>query len=201
MTDPMIRIGHCSPDAPNVDIQVDGETAFEDVGFRDLSDYTSLAPGEHMVRIKPAGSTDTVIELNASLDEDTRYTALATGMLDDIEATVFVDDPGDVPTGKAHVRFIHASPDAPRVGISVRDGPDLFKRQQFRSASDYEQVDAGSYDLDVIPTGNREPALSLDGIEFSGGAAYSAIAVGLVEDGSLDALLVEDTVAELAADD
>lgn len=201
MADPQVRIGHCSPDAPNVDIHVDGDPAFEDVAFKDLSDYTELPAGSHEIRITPAGEDDTVIEATLSLDADTMYTALATGLLEDLEVSVFEDDPGEVPSGKSHVRFIHASPDAPRVTVQVQDGPKLFRRMKFRKASDYEQVDAGSYDIEVVPRRSTEPALTLPGLDFDGGSAYSAIAIGRVEDDSLDALLVEDAMAEIAADD
>jgi len=201
MADPMARIGHCSPDAPNVDVHVDGDLAFEDVAFRDISEYTSLPAGDHEIKVTPAGEDEAVLETTVSLDADTMYTALATGLLADIEPTVFVDEPGDVPSGKSHVRFIHASPDAPRVSLSVRDGPRLFRRIAFRKASDYEQIDAGTYDIDVMPTGSDDVALALDGLSFEGGSAYTAIAVGQVGDDTLDALLIEDAMAEVAADD
>jgi hypothetical protein len=200
MTDPQVRIGHCSPDAPAVDVAVDGNTAFEGVEFRDISDYTPLSSGSHDVQVMPAGTDDAVIDTSLRLDRDTSYTVLATGTLDDIEATVFEDEPGEVPSGKAHVRFIHASPDAPRVDIAVRDGPKLFRRVKFRRASDYEQVDAGTYDLDVLAMGSDDVALAVDGLGFDSGNAYTAIAVGQVEAGTLDALLVEDAIAAMAAD-
>jgi hypothetical protein len=201
MANPQVRIGHCSPDAPNVDIHVDGDPAFEDVAFKDISEYTSLPSGSHKIRITPAGADDTVIETTLRLSDDTMYTALATGTLDDIDVTVFEDDPGEVPSGKAHVRFIHASPDAPRVTVQVRDGPKLFRRMKFRNASNYEQVDAGTYDIEAVSPRSKDPAVTLSGLTFEGGAAYSAIAIGQVEDGSLDGLLIEDAMPELTAED
>ena len=201
MADPQVRIGHCSPDAPNVDIHVDGSPAFEDVAFEDISEYTTLTPGNHEIRITPAGEDETVLETTLRLETDAMYTALATGMREDLQISAFEDDPGEVPSGKSHVRFIHASPDAPRVAVQVKGGPKLFRRMKFRKASDYKPVDAGTYDIDVMPRGSDEPALSLPGLRFDGGTAYSAIAIGQVADGSLDALLVEDAVVELAADD
>jgi hypothetical protein len=201
MVNPLVRVGHCSPDAPNVDIHVDDTPAFENVAFEDISEYTTLSAGSHEIRITPAGADDTVLETTLRLDDDTMYTVLATGLLDDIELTAFEDDPGDVPSGKSHVRFIHASPDAPRVTVQVTDGPKLFRRMKFRKASDYEQVDAGSYDIEVVARGGDEPALTLPGLRFEGGAAYSAIAIGQAGDGTLDALLIEDAMAEIAADD
>lgn len=198
---PRVRVGHCCPDAPNVDVEVDGATAFEDVAFGDLSDYATLDAGGHEVRVVPAGGGDAVIEADVDLDDETAYTVLATGLLEDIEPTVFVDDPGEVPSEKAHVRFVHAAPDAPNVSISVADGPELFANVGFREASGYEAVDDGTYDLEVRPTGADDVALALDGVSFDGGTAYSAIAIGRVSDDSLDAVLAEDAMLQLPADD
>ncbi len=200
MTDPRVRVGHCSPDAPNVDVHVDGSPAFENVAFRDVSDYAELPAGSHHVEVRPAAGGDPVITADLDLAEDTNYTVLATGALADIEPTVMEDDPGEVPSGKAHVRLIHASPDAPAVDVRVADGPRLFSGIDFRTASGYEQVDAGTYDIEVLPTGTDDIALSVDGIGFDGGTAYSAMAVGRAGDGSLEALLIEDAMPEMPAD-
>ncbi|WP_340099593.1 DUF4397 domain-containing protein [Salinibaculum salinum] len=201
MVDPLVRVGHCSPDAPNVDIHVDGNLAFQDVAFEDISEYTTLSAGNHDIRITPAGADAPLVDAPLALHSDTKYTILATGMLDNIEATVFEDDPGEVPSGKAHVRFIHASPDAPRVTVQVADGPKLFRRMKYRKMSDYEQVDAGSYDIEAVAKRGEEPVLRLSDLQFDGGGAYTVIAVGQVQEGTLDALSVEDAMAEIAADD
>jgi len=196
-----VRIGHCSPDAPNVDVHVDGDPAFENVAFGDLSDYAELAAGEHHVRVVPAGGGDAVIDANLDLEEGTGYTVLATGMLADIEPSVFTDEPGEVASDKSHVRFIHASPDAPAVSIGVKDGPEVFTDVGFRMASDYQAVDDGSYDLDVHPAGSDDVVLSVRGLSFDGGSAYTAIAIGQVGDDTLDVILAEDAMRAVPADD
>lgn len=201
MVYPLIRVGHCSPDAPNVDISVDGDQVFEDVAFEDISDYTSISAGDHDIRLTPAGADDPLIDAPLPLLSDTKYTILATGTFDDIEATVYEDDPGEVPSGKAHLRFIHASPDAPRVTVQVADGPKLFRRMKFRKVSAYEQVDAGSYDIEVVAKRGEEPVLRLPDLTLAGGGAYTAIAVGQVDGEPLDVLLADDSMVEIAVDD
>jgi hypothetical protein len=200
-TEPKVRVGHCSPDAPEVDIHIDGDRIVDNVPFGKLSDYSSLSAGTHSLRVVPAGGDDAVIEADVELAEDTAYTVLATGMLEDIEPTILTDDPGSVPSGNAHVRFVHASPDAPRVSIAVKGGDELISDIGFREASEYMPVDAGSYDLEVRPAGADDVVLSLADTSLGGGSAFTAIAIGLVEDDSLDALLAEDAAMPLEADD
>lgn len=107
---------------------------------------------------------------------------------------VFADAPGDVAADQTHVQFVHASPDAPAVDVRVADGgPTLCESIEFRDASEYVPVDAGSYDLEVFPTGSDGVALSLPDTELDGGAAVSAIAAGQAGDGSLGAVFADDT--------
>ncbi|MUV88750.1 DUF4397 domain-containing protein [Halapricum sp. CBA1109] len=199
-----VRIGHCVPDAPDVDVHVDGEIAFERIAFTEVTDYAGLSSGSHEVTITAHGESDPVIETTLDLDDDTSYTVLATGMLDedDIAATVMMDDPGTVADRKCHARFIHASPDAPAIDIRVAGGgPTLFENVSFREASEYTPVDADTYDIEVCPAGSDDIALSLPTTTLDGGSAITAIAVGLLGDDSLSAVITEDATMALAADD
>jgi hypothetical protein len=102
-------------------------------------------------------------------------------------------------TTDARVRIGHCSPDAPAVDVRVAGGPTLFEAVGFREASDYAAVDAGDYDVEVVPTGSDDPALAAS-LSFEGGTAASAVATGRVSDGSLSAMLVEDARLVVRAD-
>ncbi len=201
MIDALVRVGHCSPDAPNLNINVADNPVFKDVAFGDFSSYTAVSAGDHEIRITPADADDPLIDASLALHPDTKYTVLVTGTRDDIEGTVYKDDPGEVSSGNAHLRFIHASPDASRVTVQVADGPKLFRRMKFRKTSAYKQIDAGSHDVEIVATRGEEQLLWLPGLQFAGGGAYTAIAIGQVETETFDVLLVEDSMAEIAIDD
>ena len=95
-------------------------------------------------------------------------------------------------SGQAKVRFVHASADAPAVDVAVTEGPVLFGDVPFRGASQYAGVDGGSYDLEVRVAGTETVALPLPGVDLSGGVNYTSFAIGLLSDGSLDALTLVD---------
>lgn len=190
-----VRVGHFSPDAPNVDVLVNGEVAFEDLAFEEVTEYAELPAGTHDVAVAPSGTEDAVLELTLDIEADTSYSAFATGEVgeESLQCSVFVDEPGDIADDQTHARLIHTSPDAPSVNVQVADGgPVLCEDIGFREASGYVPVDAGSYDLEVVPTGSSDPALSLPDTELAPGTAVSAVAVGKLEDGSLGALFAED---------
>jgi hypothetical protein len=54
-----VRVVHAVPDAPNVDVAVDGDVVLEDVAFRTVSEYLSLAAGSHQVQITLAAEAET----------------------------------------------------------------------------------------------------------------------------------------------
>jgi len=96
-------------------------------------------------------------------------------------------------SGKAHVRFVHASPDAPAVDIAVAGGPVLFSNVPFKGVGAYTPVDAGTYDLEVRLTGTNTVVLPLPGIKLDAGTVYTAWAMGLAAgDPALTAVLTAD---------
>jgi hypothetical protein len=171
-----VRVLHASPDAPNVDIWVDGETVLTDVPFTAVSDYLTLPAGTYNVQVTATGSTDPVIDADLTLEAGTSYTVAATGLLADITATVLTDDraPAD---GQSKLRVFHASPSAPaEVDIAVTDGPILVEALAYPEATGYLTVDAGTYPLEIRAAGEEAAALSLEAT-LEAGQNYTAIAM------------------------
>lgn len=195
--DAFVRVVHASPDAPNVDVWVDGETVLTDVPFTAVSDYLALPAGTYTVQVTATGSTDAVIDADLTLEAGASYTVAATGLLADIGATVLVDDrmPAD---GQAKLRVFHASPSAPAsVDVAVTDGPLLVEGLTFPEATGYLTVDAGSYPLEIRAAGESEAALTLEAT-LASGENYTAIAMDGGEAGvqvivAMDAMEMPDT--------
>jgi hypothetical protein len=68
-----------------------------------------------------------------------------------------------------------------------------FRNIAFRESSNYVALDAGTYDLDVRVSGTQTVALSLKGVDLAPGTNYSIFAIGLLADGSLEALIAVDS--------
>jgi len=194
-----LRVAHASPDAPNVDVWIDDAVALADVGFADVTEYAALAPGVYAVKVTPSGAAEPVVlETSVTLTEGSDYTALAGGLLQDIDLVLFQDDAGVPAPGTAHVRFVHASPDAPAVDVAVKDGPVLLGDVAFGEATEYVAAPAGTYDLEVRPTGTITAALELPDVALAAGSVYSFFAMGLVAgDPALRAVVVVDAASTL----
>jgi hypothetical protein len=204
-TDANIRVLHASPDAPAVDVFVDGSEAISDLAFDEITDYVAVPGGDHNIQVFPAsadGTGDPVIEADVTLDADTDYTIAAVGLLADIEPLVLVDDNAAPAAGEAKLRFVHSSPDAPAVDIYAEGAGVVVPNAAFKDASGYLGLAASTYNLEVRAAGTETVALDLPGITLEEGKVYTAFAVGLLEgDPALNAKLTVDATFDPAADD
>jgi len=179
-----LRVAHLSPDAPAVDVLVDGSAVLEGVTFGAISDYLSVPPGDYAVAVQTTDGGTTVFEETLTLDA-MAYTAAAIGEVSGDSPTFtvapFADDPGEVASDSAAVRLLHASPDAPAVDVAVEGSADepLFSGVEFGTASDYVTVPTGEYTLEIRPAGaspSSDPAVSTTVTLESG--AWTAFAAG-----------------------
>ncbi|WP_010174475.1 DUF4397 domain-containing protein [Bacillus coahuilensis] len=88
----MVRIFHASPDAPAVDVYVNGDAVVEGAEFKDATDYLELPAGKHMVEIYPAGDmSNAVISTELEVMAGQAYTVAAINDLTNLELSVTTD--------------------------------------------------------------------------------------------------------------
>jgi hypothetical protein len=176
-----VRVVHASPDAPNVDVWVDGSKALTDVAFSKYSGYVALPAGAHNFKVVATGTTSpAVIDVTPTLEAGKYYTVIAANKLASIQPLLLVDDLATPAAGKFHLRVVHASPDAPAVDVAVAGGPVLVSNLAFPKNTEFTPVDAGTYTVEVRPTGTTTAVLTLKDLKFEAGKLYTVIATGLV---------------------
>lgn len=187
-----VRVAHLSPDAPSVDVWVDGAKVLDNVPFEAFSTYLAVPAGDRQIQVTPAGATTpVVIDATLPVTAGDYYTVAATGYLASIAPTVLIDDVQANPNA-AKVRFVHASPDAPAVDITLADGTVLFGDVAFGQAADFLTTPGGTYDLQVRAAGTDTVVLTFNNVPLQNETIYSVFATGLVSDGSLGALVALD---------
>ena len=189
-----IRVAHASPDAPNVDVYVDGSRVIEELAFRDVTDYLEVPAGDYDVQVTAAGDPDAVVVDRTLALDDEDYTAAAVGELasDDTEfgVEVFEDRNGRVFDGNARVRVVHASPDAPAVDVTANDGAvTLFDGVAFGESGGYVEVPADEYEVEVRPDteSNDGPVVFETTLPLTAGSIYTVFAVGYLTPDDEDA--------------
>jgi hypothetical protein len=177
----MVRVTHASPDAPAVDVCVNGSVAFANLAFGKTTDYAKLPAGSYDVQVYAAGSNcqgTPVIDAKGLALEAKAYTVMAIGKLAEIKPLILVDNLSAPAAGKVHVRFVHASPDAPAVDITTKDGAKVFSNVAFGKSVDFTPLPAGTYDLQARVAGTDTVALDLPGVTLPEGAILTVVAQG-----------------------
>ena len=151
-----------------------------------------MEAGTRNIKINVAGTTTTVINADLPLTADEAYSVFAVDSVSKISAVVFEDDLTPPAAGKAHVRFIHLSPDAPAVDIAVASsGAVVFGDVAFKEGTAFSPLDAGTYNLDVRVAGTSTVALVLPAITLEAGKIYTVFARGFLGGAGAQALGAE----------
>lgn len=179
-----LRIVHASPDAPNVDVFVDGNRVLQGVTYKANSDYLSVNAGQRRIEVRPTGSNTSVINATPNLSANTDYTVLAVDYVASIAPLLLTDNNTAPASGQVKVRIVHASPIAGPVDIYVTaPSGDLatatptLANVPFKAVSDYLSVAAGDYRVRVTPTGTKIVALDTGTLSLAAGQVRTAIAV------------------------
>ncbi|WP_167768556.1 DUF4397 domain-containing protein [Haloarcula amylovorans] len=91
-----LRVAHASPDAPSIEVRLDGETAIDGVSFRNVSSYNEVDPGTYQLQVVATeqgflggvlddlfgdseGEGTVLFDQEVTLESGTTYTAVGFG--------------------------------------------------------------------------------------------------------------------------
>jgi hypothetical protein len=185
-----LLVTHASPDAPGVDLLVDGvkQNTTGALTFPNSTAYITLNSGARGIKVNAAGTATSVINATLNFEKDKNYSLFAVDSLSKISTVFLTDDLSAPASGKAHVRFVHLSPNAPAVDIAVRGGAVVFANTTFKGSKPFTPLDAGTYNLDVRVAGTSTVALALPAITLEAGKIYTVFARGFLNGTGTSAL-------------
>lgn len=204
----MVRVLHASPDAPAVDIYVDGAKVgapLADLEFGELSTYVALPAGTYAIKVcAVADASICPIDLAAvAVEAGKHYTIAATNALASIEAQLIVDAPSPKEDG-TQVRVVHFSADTPAVDVLTQDGAaTVVDALAYPNATGYLDLPAGSYDLKVCADADNSICpLDPGALDLAAGRSYSVFAIGSLtaDPSTLTAVVGVDAVLPPATD-
>jgi hypothetical protein len=194
----MVRVLHASPDAPEVDIYLDGARVGDPLAglaFGTISPYVAVPAGTHAVKVcATADAAVCPIDVpELTVEPGTSYTIAATNVLASIEPQVLVDSATADPA-KAMVRVVHFSADAPAVDVLTQDGSaTVVSALAYPDATDYLSLDPGSYDLKVCASEDTTVCpIDPPALDLAAGTVSTVFAVGSLADGTITAVVASD---------
>jgi Domain of unknown function (DUF4397) len=175
-----VKVIHASPNAPGVDLLVDGAVAGTNLMYPDNTGYLAVSAGTRNVKVNVTGTSTTVINADLSLMQNASYSVFAVDSVSRLSTLVITDDLSAPASGNAHVRFIHLSPNAPAVDIAVTGGGVVWSNKKFKEYTPFTPLAAGTYNLEVRLAGTSTVVLPLPNITVANGKIYTVFAKGFV---------------------
>ena len=175
-----VSLYQASPDAPKMDIKVSNrQINYYPFEYTDNTGYLRFYPGSRELSFSPANADNIVADTSLIFQPNGAYSVFA---VDDFENLRFLklEDNSPAPeTGKAMVRFVNLSPDAPALDLMSDTGIDpWFEDQAFIENSEFMEVNANSYNLTVKSSDDENISLNLPNVELQNGWFYTIIVRG-----------------------
>ncbi len=181
-----IQVLHASPDAPRVDVLIDGRLAISGLDYGHGTGEQALASNAaHLIAVQaetPGAPTTVIGPTSLSLLANTDYVIVAEGPIASIGPVIFSHLLAAVPPASVQVEILHAAPNAPAVAVYVTaPGADLgsstpFGTVAFQGSLGPEQIPAGAYEIRVTPADAVTPVLFDSGTITLGGGSDLVIA-------------------------
>jgi len=163
-----LQVVHASPDAPPVNVLIDGAVAISDLDYGQGTGEQQLPAGTHTIEVQaltPGTPTTVLGPTTLTLTANTDYVVAAEGAVASIASQVFPHTLAVVGPSTTQVQVLHAAPNAPSVSVYVTaPGADLtsstaFGTAAFGAAIGPAQVTSGQYEIRVTAAGTTTPVL------------------------------------------
>jgi|SwirhisoilCB3_FD_contig_31_1172122_length_917_multi_4_in_0_out_0_1 hypothetical protein len=171
------RFLHANTDGAKVEVFLNGEGVLDEFQYGDISDWIDVDPGSVRLTITAdrAGFNYAVF--------DAVYPVAAGNDINVIISDALVIgsavDTSELRGNLARVRVVHASADTPTVDVNVVDSDiSLAKDLRYGRNSEYVNIPAGTYDLEVLVSETGETALTVPGVTVEAGKVYDFVAMG-----------------------
>ena len=152
--DAYVRVLHASPDAPAVDVLIDGNAVLTNVSYQQGSDYLKVKDGTRTVALRVHGTDTIALEADFALADDNYYSIIAQNNVASLELEA-LNDTDRRNNGSNDVTVVHASPAAGDVDIYVTaadatlPASPTLDNVSFDQNATLEEIAAGNYQVRI----------------------------------------------------
>ncbi len=184
------------PDESNLEVLVNGTSVGSNVAYGTSTGYQSVKSGSQQVVIEPSGSSTALITTSISFSSGTDTTVIASNFSSSIAALVLGDDNSAPTSGDFKLRIVNSAPGlGPADVYIVTPATDLntvsptLSSLGFNSASGYQSLTAGSYEVILTPAGQKFPAIDTGSLSFVSGQVRTFVGLNSQSGGFSYAML------------
>ena len=201
---PLLRVVNASFDGPAVDLSIDGATFASNLTYLGIHPFAAQSPGTKAIKVFSTGqTTNPLVDTSAMLSEMNAYTLFVTDDKDNAGGATAVESllvgGNRAPTvGKAKVRFVNVSHDAPSLSLRLMGASSSIAQDiGFKMASDYVEIDGGVLVFELVEMGQTNPVVLYKPVQITNGMTYTVLVSGTYETssstGPANATLITDT--------
>lgn len=174
-----VSIYQASPNSPDLQISLDKKKIITAFKYTDHTGYLRFISGKRKLEFGPSDASNVVADTTLTYEVGKAYSIFFVDTYDKADLMVLSDDVNAPSSGKAKLRFLNLSPDAPEVSLAESGASsDLFSGRAFKETSDFIEIAADTYSLVVKTTDGNETLLSLPNVPLLDGWSYSIIVRG-----------------------
>jgi hypothetical protein len=199
-TEAYLQVAATSPDAPAVNVLIDGQVAFSNLDYGQATPQQPIDPSvTHSIAIQgltPGAPTTLIGPTTLSFTAGTEYTLAAEGPVASIGAVSFSHPQTPIAAGAFRVQILHAAPSAPTISVYLTaPGAALASSAPlgtaaFKGSIGPTDLPAGQYEIRITAGGTTTPVLFDSGsVAFAAGADLSISAVQNTGPGSAPVFL------------
>lgn len=191
-----IRFLHAVPSVPAVDVYLSGNLLGKDLAFSDITCYENISPGNYEVQLYKSGTYDKpLITRNIDILPNTSSTVNIVTLGGGLTIFTLNDAISKENLTNCFLRFIHLSPNAPLISLSLPNDIVLFGNVEYLETTGYYPLSPAIYDFKLIFSSLAGLYKFINDKTLKNGRFYTIYIIGLLnKQPTLGYLMVEDGV-------
>jgi len=177
-----LRFLQGSPDAPQVNLLVDGKSVATNIGYINATGYVSVKSGSRHVQAVPVSGASAVLDTNITITASGNQTLIVSGPAASIHSVLLTDGGTTATTGDAHVRVVNASSGMGTAdvyivpsGTSIARIAPTVANLAFNSDTGYQLVPVGAYEVFMTAPPTKNSFLSTGPINLPASANQTVV--------------------------
>jgi hypothetical protein len=193
-----VRFVAVSPNAPALNLVVDGKTLFSNLAYSNSSDYLALAVGSRHIRAIPVNGTAPILDSTVAVGASTYQTMLLAGPASQVQPVLLTDGGTTATSGNGSVRLVNASETMGAADVYlVPAGTSLASVQPvaaglgFEKNTGYQAVAVGSYEAFLTAPGTKNVFLATGPINLTASQNQTVVALDSISGGFTFTALID----------
>jgi hypothetical protein len=179
-----LRFLQASPDAPQVNLLVEGKSVATGLGYMNATGYISLHSGSQHVQVVPVSGGSPILDTSVNIVSSGNQTLILTGLVSSAHSLLLTDGGTTATTGDGNVRVVNASSNAGTAdvyivpaGNSIAGIPPTVANLVFDTGIGYQLVPTGAYEVIMTTPGTKNAFLDTGSINLAASANQTVVAL------------------------